>query len=131
MKRTNAVKASYAATVVAAAFALAALPFVIFAGIGLILVLPFGFFVHKEGAFRAQLKTVKPVGKKMQSARRLRVLYCLAGMELMLGLVRWANSGSGAPDEGAMTATSFIYNSLWALAVAFVLFLPQLLSRKK
>jgi len=109
-------------------FAAVAVPFILIAGVGLLVAVPFIFIAYKEyGEVLPLIKKNKPIRTALRRKRAFRVFACFMGMSIVLGLIWWANSGG--VENNAMA--SFFKNMLWVLLISLLLLSPQLLYRKK
>jgi hypothetical protein len=129
MSNKIAARLSFVVTLASAALAACALPFVIFAGIGLLILIPFGLFANRERIITGMMRAQKPLPPKLRRARVFRIMACAAGMEAILLIIRWSNSSG--PDGNPIHSNGVLLrNSLWVLLITGVFYAPQLLYRK-
>ncbi len=126
---------SYVLHVLSAVIAIAFTPFVIFAGVGLLLVLPFGFFSYTEITITKAIRSGLPVSRRERKHRVLRILGCVLGSEIFLGLL-WLTNSSDTPNDNlapslySNASQSLIAASIAMAVITIIMLSPQFLYQK-
>ena len=105
------------------------LPFVLIAGTGLILTIPFGLFVRSEHVVLRQIKDGSRVSRRQWTSRRLSIASCIFALESVAAIL-WLSNRTNYELSQTERLSPLIYATIFSIVFAVLAFLVEILDIK-